>query len=824
MIDADAQNISNVRAADMDGDGDLDVLAKFSSEGSVAWYENLGNGAYSPRPVVAKLRVSPSTIGVADLDEDGDLDLLGLARSQMRWGVKVVWYENLGFESFAPQRDLAIQHVIGATAMGDVDGDGDIDVLSASRNSEEGEVFLHRNLGGGEFSSGRQYGPEGRFILSIHLSDLNGDGDPDLLMSAAGGDRIVWYENKERRYFGQPQVIAADAALVHDVFAEDLDGDGDMDVLSASFGSGEIAWYENRGAGEFSPERIITADAKGATGVHAVDIDGDGDIDLLSAFNPAGKIAWHENLGAGEFSPRRDITADDDSAKGFHLADLDGDDDFDVLSNSPTDNRIIWYENTGGGGFSPQRTVAANSDGVTYVHAADLDGDGDLDVMSASPDKDMIAWYSNQGAGEYSPQRLITTDARKVGSVSAVDMDVDGDFDVLWASPEHFASAWIENPGDGNFATHRAITSDSGGSVQSVLPADLDGDGDLDVLTQTIQRYDTTLAWLENLGDGELSSERFIAETARSVLNANAVDLDGDGDLDVLLTSETPGRSIDWYENQGDGIYLPHPIHAADSRYISTARVADIDGDGDPDVYTYKREIDERKIAWFENRGRGMFTSEQVLVRLSESYSEVFATDLNGDGDFDLLTVSFAGKIEWYENLGVGGFSSRRMIEPDAGSIGKALPVDLDGDDDIDVLYASRYDNNYVAWRENQGGGVFSTRRDFEMIVEGEVSVYAADMDGDGDLDVLSASTDNNKIAWSENLGAGEFSPEKIITTVAPNVVDVTVADLDGDGDLDVLSASSHGRTRVLYENSGGGIFTSHRALGPEGVRSIFFY
>ena len=97
---------------------------------------------------------------------------------------------------------------------------------------------------------------------------------------------------------------------------------------------------------------------------------------------------------------------------------------------------VAWYENTDGRGtFGPQQVITTQAAGAGSVHAADLDGDGDMDVLSASWDDNKIAWYENtDGRGTFDQQRVITTQANEARSVYAADLDGDGDMDVLSAS------------------------------------------------------------------------------------------------------------------------------------------------------------------------------------------------------------------------------------------------------------------------------------------------------------------------------------------------------------------------------------------------------
>ena len=116
-------------------------------------------------------------------------------------------------------------------------------------------------------------------------------------MSASfGDDKIAWYENDGVGNFGPQQVISSEADGAGSVYSSDLDGDGDLDVLSASWYDDKIAWYQNDGAGNFGLTQVISSEADGAWSVYTSDLDGDGDIDVLSASQLDDKIAWYENL------------------------------------------------------------------------------------------------------------------------------------------------------------------------------------------------------------------------------------------------------------------------------------------------------------------------------------------------------------------------------------------------------------------------------------------------------------------------------------------------------------------------------------------------
>jgi hypothetical protein len=155
-------------------------------------------------------------------------------------------------------------------------------------------------------------------------------------------------------------------------------------------------------------------------------------------------------------------------------------------------------------------------------------------------------------------------------------------------------------------------------------------------------------------------------------------------------------------------------------------------------------------------------------------------------------TTSFGMK-----NDGQQHFTNYTITSAAAGAR-SVYAADVDGDGATDVLSASWLDDK-IAWYENDGQHNF-TSHTITRAANGATSVYAADVDGDGDVDVLSASSNDNKIAWYENDGRQNFSSYSI-TTTADGAWSVYAADVDGDGDMDVLSASYRDSKNAWYEN-----------------------
>jgi len=329
-----------------------------------------------------------------------------------------------------------------------------------------------------------------------------------------------------------------------------------------------------------------------------------------------------------------------------------------------------------------------------------------------------------------------------------------------------------------------------GGKAEVVHAADLDGDDDKDVLAATANG--TRVVWFESESGRDFGSEQVIStSTTVSAASLHAADLDADGDNDVLVAFEGVDEEqwVVWFENDGTGSFGPEQIVTSDVYGVREARSADLDGDGDLDVFSavgYDSEIE-----WYENNGNGVFEAPQVITGGVYGVESAYASDLDDDGDHDVLYVSYyIDEVAWLENDGSGQFGPKQVISTDVATAWAVHAKDLDGDGSKDVLSASS-DDNKVAWYRNEGDGSFGEQMVLTSAYGGEPrQVYATDMDGDTDNDVVAALWGSNEVVWFENEGAGLFSSRRVVTDKAYDVRSIYAEDLDGDGDKDILSAS----------------------------------
>ncbi|CAM9188952.1 unnamed protein product [Choristocarpus tenellus] len=366
----------------------------------------------------------------------------------------------------------------------------------------------------------------------------------------------------------------------------------------------------------------------------------------------------------------------------------------------------------------------------------------------------------------------------------------------MWIQVVFFV-VWAQGAAAVTFSSGTDLST-SASEAQTVFAADLDGDGDLDVLSASWE--DDTIQWYENEdGFGQFSQGTVISSKVNGAGHVFAADLDGDGDMDVLATSFFDDYVV-WYENEGGEFFEGVVITSMMLVEPYALYVEDLDNDGDKDILT--GSFDTGLIVWFENVN-GNFTTNKTITLEAKGVWSVSAVDIDGDGDMDVLSASrIDGSVRWFENLdGLGNFTNGTVIASDVPEVYSIYAADLDGDEDLDVVSAN-HDNHSIRWYENiDGNGTFSSGTDIFSEALGAYYIYAADLDGDGDIDVLSASFDDDSVRWYENLGSGTFSSDKLLTSEAEGSTSVIAVDLDGDGDIDVLSTSADDHRVTWYEN-----------------------
>ena len=368
-----------------------------------------------------------------------------------------------------------------------------------------------------------------------------------------------------------------------------------------------------------------------------------------------------------------------------------------------------------------------------------------------------------------------------------------------------------------------------GWDPQSVFSADLDGDGNNDLVTanQSSTQVDPrgTVSVLLNKGDGTFAPkvDYGVGHAPRSVFIA---DIDGDGDNDLAVANGV-SNTVSVLLNNGDGTFAPKVDYAVGSNPSSVFSV-DLDGDGDNDLAVPNRT--SGTVSVLLNNGDGTFAPKVDYDAGSDPIS-VFSADLDWDGDHDLVVANqgtalrtvfgtlVMSVVSVLMNNGDGTFAPK--VDYDAGEgLRSVFSADLDGDGDNDFAVAnggfSTSPGNTVSVLLNNGDGTFAPKLEYG-VGSRPWSLFSADLDGDGDNDLAVANRDGNSVSVLLNNGDGTFAP-KVDYFVGHLPLSVFGADLDGDGDNDLATAIGRSTTvSVLLISSIGNSNLSGKVTDEEG-------
>ncbi|MEM1214947.1 MAG: VCBS repeat-containing protein, partial [Bacteroidota bacterium] len=382
----------------------------------------------------------------------------------------------------------------------------------------------------------------------------------------------------------------------------------------------------------------------------------------------------------------------------------------------------------------------------------------------------------------------------------AIDVDNDGELEVVCATSERLF--WVERMEDGYFSKHNVI-SPIGLTYRSLTAADLNEDGFDDLAYAS---HDGGFGIHLNQGDGTFSEAIQIYDPGSPVIELFMADLNGDGHLDAMTGTSSEAR---WLEGNGNGTF-DTPRLLSNQTTVSSIYAADLDQDEDLDIVV--AAINGDLLSWHENLGNNQFGPNQVINDYHDGPRTVVAEDVDGDGLADLVvgnrqepSETGAGLV-WYRNTGTSSFELMDTLMA-AGWHDYLHLADLDIDGDLDVI--SCHSNDDMAWLANDGSGNFGPPQELARNSRHVRFVETPDLNNDGFPDILYGLNDNsnlrNTVLWRESTGAAQFKPFDFVTVGGGDFGKPVVADMDQDGHLDYVIGSGDAEALVWFRKEGDG-------------------
>jgi hypothetical protein len=751
----------------------VDVLAETASDAL---------DAKSDAPVDVRDSAALEVISREDASVDGPKDMqevAGTGVDQARDGE--------GGDAFVCTRTLASQslpmepmgHHPMAMVLGDLNRDGKLDVVTANPLANSVSVLLGK--GDGTFGPSTEYGtwPEPR---SVALGDLNGDGNLDIVTADTRGNTAsVFLGRGDGTFANEVDYATGEAPL--SVALGDFNGDGKLDIVAANGNANTLSVLLGKGDGTFAA-KVDYASGYYLETVAVGDLNRDGKMDILAGYSGAAPASLSVMLGRGDgtFYPRLDFTFGDagSGARKIALGDLNGDGNLDavLLVSGDSDSLSVVLGN-GDGTFTEHGRLPYDS--WPALELRDLDGDKQLDLILADGFAGTVSTLRGRGDGTFG-EKVDYPTGRQVETLAVGDMNSDGKLDVVAAfyGSEGDMVGAVPGRGDGSFVGDMAFTT--GDNPKSIALFDLDGDGNLDVVTPSY--YDGAASVLLGRGNGAFAAKTNYP-TGDGPSFVAVGDVTGDGRLDIV-TANTTANTVSVLAGNGDGSFSA-PVDYPTGLGPNWVALGDVNGDGRLDIVATSAEDSSPGVVSVLLAKAGGKFAAHVDYAVGAYPHSVALGDLNGDGNLDMVVVNWSvlGAGSMSVLMGKGDGSFRAAVDHTAGvDPNSVVLADLNGDGKLDIV-AANYPSVVTVWLGN-GDGTFAAMAGYST-GENTQSVAVGDIDGDGKLDIVVAEPIAQAVGVLLGNGDGTFADEIRYAVKADSLA---LGDVNNDGRLDVVTAA----------------------------------
>jgi hypothetical protein len=697
-----------IKGADLDKDGDMDLVVLSSRNDSVAVLFNDGKGHFD-RTKAQEFMVAhePLDLALADLDMDGNIDLVAVNGSDGAVTVRLTKTQlfgsmttylvggnpnkvlvgdmnndtfldivvirkeypcvailyNKGDGNFNPPADVQVLAAPQGAALLDVNRDGNLDIVVASTMRPYSLVYV-KNKGAKTFEEADKFALEWP-PSDIVAADLNRDGGIDLVAPSIQGNISVFMANGTS--FASPTVLKYTKQQA--AFAGDLNNDGLTDFVSVSRWDSTVRTFINKGGGTMTLDQLLMTGSNPA-GVFLGDFDGDGDLDVATADNGGDTVSVILNYGNGRFAwfDMYDIIQSD---KLVALGDLDGDGQKDLVSTNYVWQSVTVGYNTGKGQFTKVQTrpgymVYVGGSGGSepfYPTIADYNGDGRNDIEYGEELSNAIIMMFNDGNGVFREdsvahefdQNLLPAPAYVT---LAIDVDKDKDLDIVTNHLNHDYLSILINDGTGHF-DQRINHSMNGDHPFDLVAEDFNGDGNMDFVSANyglLQNYEENLTFIMNDGKGNFTNilNLPVHKGPRSLAFA---DMNGDGLRDIVvafapkkvLSDIVPGE-VAVILAEKDPLHYKEPMYFRAGILPGVVHPADLNDDGIPDLICLNQGTNAGgSLSILINNGDG--TLKAPIDYPDISFRHVAFSDLNGDERDELVVPVLGSHIAVYRAL-----------------------------------------------------------------------------------------------------------------------------------------------------------------------------
>lgn len=686
IVECNTCSPTSLSIGDVDGD-QLDDVLTVSDSRRIGWFKNLGTNEFSKQKIIHDSLNEVRFALIDDINRDHKQDIVSITKQG-----RVDFFMGTGIGNFEHTHSFSttLKNPIECT-IADLDNDNYSELIC---NDQSGIVVVKiqdiDNIAETRLSNSKA-------IHAFEVIDIDNDNDQDVVGIQNSNNLVCFINNGEASLL--LDILYASTMEVSSFIIKDIDGGRDKDIVMYSERNNRISLLKN--ILNDSPQKLkYVAGSQSYTNLpaHGLDVDNDGDIDLLSDYpHRAQGLSWLENKGTGEFlfdrgyPKTRIISPSSNTPLTFKNIDANGDEYMDIAYIDHNLHLTGLYLNNKDGSF----TELFLSEGATRVqdlNYADLNGNSKMELISVSQGKHQIVRYSPSTQSTESVQNLISQSIYAGRKIIPADFDGDGDIDIASLAFSFKAGriCWYENINGDNFI-QREIPSEIKG-IQRMISGDLDNDGVNDLIYST-SYLKGTISWNQNNGKGNFSENRTILNREK-VRVLHSSDFNNDGLNDILFSTSRP-PIYGWLQNYPNREFYEHElVYLNGCKYVFCE---DIDKDNDCDIICAKTN---GNLSIFENVVGKSFDAEKVIA--NDTYiSSLDVSDLDKDGDLDIVASNKNGVVYILENVNNDSYTISQIKDADSrNGIEKILVFDYDNDGDEDII-ATVPRKDKLIWFEN---------------------------------------------------------------------------------------------------------------------------
>jgi len=693
-----------VRSADMDNDGDKDIVA--GGGRALFVYENDGGppDTWHRHGTAANGLDSTNNIGsngavLYDVDKDGYIDVVGA-----KYYLELGWWKNPGTLSDSKWQFTKLadeNYYLHDLMLADLDNDGKKEEFVANLiDGSNIKINWYRPKTSGlwdryAIESGRTHGNNNH--AGLDYGDIDMDGNTDIAYSNG------WYEASSSPTSSWTWHQVTTTSGISNALLRDLDGDNDLDLITASgHHSTGVYWFDNPGWSKHTIDgSLLNPECLGSH-----DLDNDNDFDIVTCTLDFDR--WNQQVHnlyvfehIGDIWEKHNIAPNSYPCHKLQLEDVNQDGQMDILSESAGYQVVSYYENAKTASIEFELEIVDNSypgnHRPGWSAAGDMNKDGKIDVVAGGGQA--LQWYD--AANKWQRRSISTTGSVGGNGGLVFDVDRDGDNDIVTALYSDDL-IWMENTGSG--FTQHTIDSSSLGFNHDLALGDIDGDGNKEVVALYVGTGGVVWYDIPSNPSSTWPKQTIVPSVSDPYLGLATGDLDSDGDVDVVISNS-------WYENPS---WTKHTLFPGDP--MQNVYVYDVNRDGRLDVvgaqgfYHATYSGGRGKVMWSEAPS---WTARTIATN-QDGPENIWAGDLNGDGFTDVMTGEMKQGTTGDSNSNIKVFISQntagtsweeKILANNVGISARLFAVDIDNDGDWDFTADGNAEDHIYLWKNSGGGG-----------------------------------------------------------------------------------------------------------------------